>query len=254
MPENKQYVVYKHTSPSGKVYIGITSQKPEYRWSNGMKYSDQPLFFAAIVKYGWINMEHEVLFEHLTYEEAADIETKLIEQFDSTNPSKGYNISRGASVFPFETFERKEMSKEAKSALKIKKAEATRKSWADPEVRERRMRGLVEVSKNPEYRRRVSEGLKKTLENTEIRKQRSEAMKKRMADPTFREASVNRAKEANKKPIRCCTTGEIYDSIVDASSKTGASVSSISKSLRGITKNAKFKWEYLDKNEGRCSG
>lgn len=26
------YSVYKHTSPSGKVYIGITKQKPVKRW------------------------------------------------------------------------------------------------------------------------------------------------------------------------------------------------------------------------------
>lgn len=29
------YTVYKHTTPSGKVYIGITGQKPERRWQNG---------------------------------------------------------------------------------------------------------------------------------------------------------------------------------------------------------------------------
>ena len=29
------YSVYKHTAPNGKVYIGITSRKPEYRWNNG---------------------------------------------------------------------------------------------------------------------------------------------------------------------------------------------------------------------------
>lgn len=26
------YCVYKHTSPSGKVYVGITKLKPKYRW------------------------------------------------------------------------------------------------------------------------------------------------------------------------------------------------------------------------------
>ena len=28
----KKWIVYKHTSPSGKVYIGITSNSPEKRW------------------------------------------------------------------------------------------------------------------------------------------------------------------------------------------------------------------------------
>lgn len=28
------YCVYKHTSPNGKVYIGITKKKPNDRWEN----------------------------------------------------------------------------------------------------------------------------------------------------------------------------------------------------------------------------
>lgn len=28
------YSVYKHTAPNGKIYIGITSMKPENRWNN----------------------------------------------------------------------------------------------------------------------------------------------------------------------------------------------------------------------------
>ena len=35
----KTYCVYKHTSPSGKVYIGMTCKDPpEKRWSNGNGY------------------------------------------------------------------------------------------------------------------------------------------------------------------------------------------------------------------------
>lgn len=36
----KSYTVYKHTSPSGKVYIGITCRKPEYRWNHGKGYKE----------------------------------------------------------------------------------------------------------------------------------------------------------------------------------------------------------------------
>ena len=35
----KKYVVYSHTSPSGKYYIGITCQNTEERWGpHGHKY------------------------------------------------------------------------------------------------------------------------------------------------------------------------------------------------------------------------
>ena len=42
--DTKLYYVYKHTSPSGKVYIGITSKHPpERRWANGNGYKkNQP--------------------------------------------------------------------------------------------------------------------------------------------------------------------------------------------------------------------
>lgn len=34
----KEYIVYKHTSPFGKVYIGITCQLPCQRWARGKGY------------------------------------------------------------------------------------------------------------------------------------------------------------------------------------------------------------------------
>ena len=43
--EVKNYTVYKHTSPSGKVYIGITCCPVEKRWGkNGSKYKTQPFY------------------------------------------------------------------------------------------------------------------------------------------------------------------------------------------------------------------
>ena len=44
------YVVYMHKTPSNKVYIGITSQKPEKRWNEGLSYNKY--FTNAIIKYG----------------------------------------------------------------------------------------------------------------------------------------------------------------------------------------------------------
>lgn len=33
------YCVYKHISPSGKVYICITQQRPEDRWQGGLRWA-----------------------------------------------------------------------------------------------------------------------------------------------------------------------------------------------------------------------
>lgn len=43
------YTVYKHTTPSGKVYVGITKQKPEQRWDNGNGYKKNEHFPTCAV-------------------------------------------------------------------------------------------------------------------------------------------------------------------------------------------------------------
>lgn len=55
------YTVYMHVSPSGKRYIGITSQKVEKRWANGKGYKTQQYFYRAIKKYGWNNFQHIIV-------------------------------------------------------------------------------------------------------------------------------------------------------------------------------------------------
>lgn len=49
---SRKWSLYRHTSPSGKVYIGITSMSPKIRWGkNGSGYKKQPYFYNAILKY-----------------------------------------------------------------------------------------------------------------------------------------------------------------------------------------------------------
>ena len=57
--------IYKHTSPSGEVYIGQTCKKPEHRWENGKGDEGCTLFLSAIQKYGWDSIQHEILFTGL---------------------------------------------------------------------------------------------------------------------------------------------------------------------------------------------
>ena len=82
---NNNYVVYKHTCPNGKVYIGITCQNPKERWKNGYGYRNNDHFFKAIQKYGWNNIKHEIIYKNLIQQEAEEREKYLIYIFDSTN-------------------------------------------------------------------------------------------------------------------------------------------------------------------------
>ena len=50
LKKTNNYKVYKHTSPNGKVYIGITCNDVRDRWQYGNGYAKQPLFYNAIKK------------------------------------------------------------------------------------------------------------------------------------------------------------------------------------------------------------
>ena len=80
------YVVYKHTCPNGKVYIGITCQEVNLRWANGLGYRNQ-MFYKAIQKYGWDNIKHEIVYKYLTQKEAEEREQYLIYVFNFNRAS-----------------------------------------------------------------------------------------------------------------------------------------------------------------------
>lgn len=96
--EGKTWTIYKLISPSEKVYIGITSQKPiSYRWKNGKGYSENTKIGQAINKYGWDNFQHEVIEENIiSLEEAKLKEQYWINFYDSYR--NGYNSTIGGDT------------------------------------------------------------------------------------------------------------------------------------------------------------
>lgn len=90
-----EYIIYKHTCPNNRSYIGITHQNPERRWRGGLHYKYNSRFFLAIVKYGWDNINHEILERGLSYEQAKTKETEYIDKFRTTEEEYGYNQSLG---------------------------------------------------------------------------------------------------------------------------------------------------------------
>lgn len=112
------YTLYKHTSPNGKVYIGITSKTVNERWRNGNGYNHSPHFNMAIKKYGWKNIKHEIIETNLTKEEAEKKEIRLIKFYDSTNPKNGYNCDSGGNVNRCHTEETKEKIRKSHIGMK----------------------------------------------------------------------------------------------------------------------------------------
>jgi len=96
--EKYNYKVYAHINKvNGKIYIGLTKQKPETRWKNGNGYKTHVYFYNAIKKHGWDNFEHEIIASGLTKEEAGNFEKLLIKKLDITNDEKGYNLDKGGT-------------------------------------------------------------------------------------------------------------------------------------------------------------
>ena len=97
--KGKLFKIYMHIFPNGKVYIGITSLPVSRRWKNGSGYrKKQQLVYRAILKYGWDNIKHVILYEGLTKEEAEEKERELIKEFKANDPMHGYNAESGGSL------------------------------------------------------------------------------------------------------------------------------------------------------------
>lgn len=89
--DTERYLVYKHTDPFGKIYIGITRNNPQSRWNDGAGYESQKKFYKAIQYYGWIHFKHEIIAADLSEEEARAIEADLITKTNSDCEEYGYN-------------------------------------------------------------------------------------------------------------------------------------------------------------------
>lgn len=71
------HIVPKEINPYGhdKYYVGITSRHPKIRWMNGLGYKTQ-MFYRAIEKYGWDNIEHKIIASNLNQTEAEELEKR----------------------------------------------------------------------------------------------------------------------------------------------------------------------------------
>lgn len=213
------YIVYKHTSPSGKVYIGITCQNVCKRWKNGKGYELCTAFYRAILKYGWDNIQHEILYTGLTKIEACARERLLIAKYLSNDPRYGYNLTSGGEHY--------EQGEEATLRL----SESLKKYYFE----------------HPEARIKISEGQKGRKASSETKEKMSKARKAYLeAHPEKRMECGNskrgthlslearqKLREINQKRVICVETGEIFESIKAAALFAGVRNTAISNNLAG---------------------
>lgn len=244
----KSYTVYKHTTPSGKVYIGITQQKPTDRWKNGRGYNKGQLFSKAIAKYGWDNIKHEILFQNLSKEDACEKEIEMIAKYHSNISENGYNVLEGGICSP--------PSAEARK----KSSEVMKAKWQDADFRENTCSHMKGKKRSEKARENIGVAQRKRFENISEREmvsqrqlgtKRTEEAKRKTSESLKRHyedaESIKRLIETHPgKKIMCLETGEVFGSIRRASVKYNISHYSISEVCKGNRKTAGgYRWSFL---------
>ena len=261
------YTVYKHTSPSGKVYIGITSKRPERRWNNGKGYSGNLHMYRAIAKYGWDQFTHDILAENLSKEDAEAMEVRLITEYRSNNSDFGYNADNGGCSPGRASAETRRKMSESHKGHKV--SEETRRQLSlshrgvplstEHLAASRRASALRRgVPLSEETRRKISEANKGRVKTPEERMRIREAHKgkifpsaetkmkisetKRNSPVTPRGASNHRARS-----VVCVETGEVFTCIAQAAFEKGInSARNISRSCGRGDRCGGYHWRYYE--------
>lgn len=255
------FSVYRHTTPSGRVYIGITRQEPERRWQRGYGYVKNIVFSRAIKKYGWDGIKHEILLDGLTEEEAKAAEIRLIAEHRSTEREHGYNVTAGgdSAISRPHTEEEKERARLNLLGEKNPNARAvicleTLAVYATA-VDAQKATGASKVCDccRRSYKHRTSGGYHWAYYDPGMPMSHYEKMlanflmeesKPRVVSEHARRLTSERCSIA----VRCVETGEVFKSLHAAAKATGANPPNICNCCKGKKKTAAgFHWEYAGK-------
>ena len=116
---NSTGLIYKITSPSGKMYIGQTTGKLNRRISRHATESGCVAMKRAMDKYGRENMKCDVIEENIPLEQLDDYEMYWIDELNTLSPN-GYNLKTGGGR-PLFSEESKERMREVHRTRKIER-------------------------------------------------------------------------------------------------------------------------------------
>lgn len=269
--EERRFIVYKHTSPNGKVYIGMTCLKPIQRWKkDGSGYKRNIHFWGAIQKYGWENFKHEILAENLIQAEAEKLEIEEIKKYKSTNKNYGYNIASGGCVNfnPPEVIEKIRQKNKGRKWTEEQKAKiAGRDKGRFVPIEWRIKMSIAQTGrKHPEeVKKKISEANKGRIFTEEHRKniskscvgrKMSEETKKKISETLLKrgykipDEHKEKLNKINSKPVICLETKNVYKSAKEASDILNIPRTSITANVNKRTKHARgFHFEFYIKEE-----
>lgn len=203
------YCVYIHTNKlNGKKYIGLTCQSVERRWKHGQGYKGSTYFYNAIQKYGWDNFCHDVIQSGLTKQQAQDLESKLICEYNTQNEKYGYNLESGGCA-PTHS----EVTKELLSN-KLKGRTFTDEWRAN-------MREAFKLRPGREWTKESKEKLRQSKLGHEVSKDTREKLRK-----------------AFGQAVLCVETNQVFSSMKEAADYFNLSKCTISAVIKGRNKTA----------------
>ena len=222
-----------------KYYVGITKQdKVNNRWKNGKGYKGNKHFWRAIEKYGWENIEHQVIVSNLTKQEATNFEKIMIKELKANNFHYGYNITSGG---------------EGQTGMFGSKNSNYGNYWSNKQKK-----------KMSDYKKAHP-----TIISNEGRKAKSKFMKAKWEDPQYRNKMTGTnapcyGRTGDKHPLYgipsvmskkviCLNTNELFSSATMASKIKNVNLSKLCMNCRGERKscgknenNNSLHWEYYN--------
>ena len=182
-----------HNTITDKVYIGQTIRSLDYRRSSHRRTDSKfrSYFHNSLHKYGFDNFNWTILYYAQNKKSLNDAEVYWINNLDSTNKSKGYNLKTGGSNGSPNAITRKKISETLKgrklSAEVCKKLSEANKGqipWIKGRVHsdeaKKKIREAATGRKHTdEAKRKISEGHKGKTFSEKTKKKMSDAAKKR---------------------------------------------------------------------------
>lgn len=184
---DNNYCVYKHTAPNGKIYIGITSQSPEYRWGrNGSGYVRNKHFYNAIKKYGWDQIKHEIILDKLSQSQACGYEEMFILFYRSNEKEFGYNHTSGG-----------ECGFKINDETRERLAEITKELWKKDDWRNNQLQKRTSI----EFRKKQAIDAKEKWNNIQTRGKHIKAIKAKWSSQEYKEKQreIYNSAERSKK-------------------------------------------------------
>jgi len=215
------YLIYFALSPSGKVYIGLTSQSLRTRICHHHRHArlgKQWPLSQAIRKYGEL-LHWEIIVTGLTKPEAVQIEKDLIKQLDTQK--RGYNATSGGDgCF--------DISPDARRRQRV-----NNKKW-HLEHKQQICEDNKLRSNRPETKKKMSNNTKAFYANEENRKKQSQRIKAHFSNPETRDAmSVSKGGRA----FRCIETGNQFININKTANQFGGDPKNLQAHLKGRKKS-----------------